>query len=104
MKIGLIHIRYRVARISFGMSIVVIGSVLCIEDLGLEEEDCDAMIIKQRKNSGRRDQRIYFVCYHVDTDANKMQFYSFKGCVYKCTRGCRSDYREHQQITLFRSI
>jgi len=39
MKIGLIHIRYRVARISFGMSIVVIGSVLCIEDLGLEEED-----------------------------------------------------------------
>ena len=68
--------------------------VLCVEDLGSEEEDCDAMIIKQRKNSGRRDQRIYFVCYYIEADANKMQFYSFKGCVHKCTRGSRLDYRE----------
>ena len=88
------------ARISLGMPIVVTGFVLCIEDLGSEEEDCDTMIIKQRKNSGRRDQRIYFVCYHIEADANKMQFYSFKRCVYKCTRGRRSDYREQQQITL----
>ena len=82
------------ARISLGMSIVVTGFALCIEDLGSEEEDCDTMIIKQRKNSGRRDQRIYFVCYYIEADANKMQFYSFKGCVHKCTRGRRLDYRE----------
>ena len=88
------------ARISLGMSIMVTVLVLCVEDLGSEEEDCDTMIIKQRKNSGRRDQRIYFVCYHIEADANKMQFYSFKRCVYKCTRGRRSDYREQQQITL----
>ena len=40
------------ARISLGtMSIVVTGLVLCYEDLGSEKEDCDAMIIKQRKKT-----------------------------------------------------
>jgi hypothetical protein len=75
---------------------VMIGLILYVEGLQLEEEDCNTMIIKQRKNGGRRDQRIYFVYYHVEANANKVQFYSSNGRVHKCTGGRRSDYHEQQ--------
>ena len=56
MKVGFIHTRYRVTRISVGTSIMVIGLVLYMEDLELEE-DYDAMIVKQRKSCGRRGSK-----------------------------------------------
>jgi hypothetical protein len=35
--------------------VMVTCLVLCVENLELEEEDCDAIIGKQRKSSGMRD-------------------------------------------------
>ena len=58
---------------------MVIGLVLYMEDLELEE-DYDAMIVKQRKSCGRRGSKESVVCSHVEANANKVQFYSSMYC------------------------